>query len=238
MNGGRGKQTFRQSLNNARDSYDSHLSTSGRVGWRESDGERSPARISNLAVKVIDDWRESSEDQMFEHLSEIVRDVRQAIQRKNLASPQKVRLGTGKKIRVRRNYAGGSSNDSNLVGKLAEEFVFEYLTNSLGENSESLRHHSVLGETPGYDISYLDETGERQAVEVKGTKSAKFTSLELTANEFRAAEELGARYTLQLVTQVLTAPKMHYIVDPFKAVEEGSLDATPTGWLIEKFSVE
>jgi len=58
------------------------------------------------------------------------------------------------------------------------------------------------GEKPGWDIHYND--GDYLvAVEVKGTSGSLFSNIELTAQEWKAAQSLGDRYWLYLVTDCL-----------------------------------
>ena len=45
LGGGRSPSRFRNSLKNARDSFDPHVYSSGRVGWRATDDARSPGRL-------------------------------------------------------------------------------------------------------------------------------------------------------------------------------------------------
>ena len=235
INGGRDQQTFRRSLKNARDSYDSHSGESGRVGWRETDTARSPARLSKMAIQVVEDWETRTPDDFFKRISELVRNV-QANNKRELPPVRAAQLEGGKSVRKRAVKRGGRGDRPYIIGKEAEEWVLDYLIESLGDSIQSLRHHPIYGETPGYDISYIDEFDQKQAIEVKGTTAPNFTSFELTDNEFRAAKQLGANYTIWLITNVGNNPIPFKISDPCSELERGNLEITPSEWLVQGFS--
>ena len=86
------------------------------------------------------------------------------------------------------------------------------------------------GLTPGWDIQYQRADGERVAVEVKGTTGPKFPSIEVTAGEWLAAEKEGASYELYLVANVLAAPLIAKIRDPFQLADSGHIELVPMSW--------
>jgi len=49
------------------------------------------------------------------------------------------------------------------------------------------------------DIQYTDADGKPIAVEVKNTTPARFSTIEITANEWASAQEKGSGYVLALV---------------------------------------
>lgn len=61
---GRTLASFANSLKNARDSFDAHVS-SDRVGWRRDNETREPAQLPNLARRVIDLWGARTEDEVW-----------------------------------------------------------------------------------------------------------------------------------------------------------------------------
>jgi len=79
--------------------------------------------------------------------------------------------------------------------------VFRWLKANLPEPvRDSVDWVARRGETPGWDIQYRDESGELIAVEVKASTLSKFTTLEVTSNEWEAAQTKGNHYRLALVT--------------------------------------
>jgi hypothetical protein len=90
-------------------------------------------------------------------------------------------------------------------------------------------HRAGIGETPGWDIDYVDAAGVLQRVEVKGTVSAAFADIELTAGEMRAAVQHGEGYWLYLVASCLTThPKVQAIQDPAALLASGKWTAVAT----------
>ncbi len=143
---------------------------------------------------------------------------------------------------VRRSSAGGDSNGppprtmrsrrSKLIGDHAEEIVYRWLRTSLPEaERDSVEWLAQRGETPGWDIQYVQADSQVIAVEVKGTVSPSFAGIELTANEWAAAERLGETYWLYLVTECESlSPHITPIQDPYRKYSEGEFKAVPTAW--------
>ena len=91
------------------------------------------------------------------------------------------------------------------------------------------------GETPGWDIQYIDADGELVAIEVKGTSATAFTSIELTSGEWNAARKLGVRYWLYLVANCLgVSPKIQALPNPANLADDGGLEVTPVRWRLAK----
>lgn len=89
------------------------------------------------------------------------------------------------------------------------------------------------GLKPGWDIQYCDD-GELTAVEVKGTGGPLFASVEVTAQEWRAAESFGERYWLYLVADCLsTYPSIQRVQDPFALSRSNTLRASQLAWRLE-----
>jgi len=66
---GRTLGSFCNSLKNTRDMFDSHLSTSGRVGWREVGAEREPAALTDEAERVFTNWQIRTDDELWTYVS-------------------------------------------------------------------------------------------------------------------------------------------------------------------------
>lgn len=112
------------------------------------------------------------------------------------------------------------------VGDWAELKVVEFLRR-LGGCAEVV-HRAAQLETPGWDIDYRDATGALHRVEVKGTLGGAFATIDLTANELRAAQEHGDKYWIFLVANCLTdRPRIHRICDPAAKLSHGAWIATP-----------
>ena len=124
------------------------------------------------------------------------------------------------------------SRNAKQVGDRAEAIVHRYLSDQLRQNGGTkLRWVAQKGETPGWDIEYLDAHGELTAIEVKGTGATAFTSVELTQNEWNAARKLGERYRLFLVTECLgISPKFQEIENPARLAAKGELNIVPVRW--------
>lgn len=124
------------------------------------------------------------------------------------------------------------SAHAKATGDRAEAVVHHYLRSRLeAQGARSLRWVADAGETPGWDIEYVDQTGALIAVEVKGTSGRTFRDVELTAGEWRAAAALGERYWLYLVADCLSgAPAIQAIQDPYGRVAGRSMQIEPLVW--------
>ena len=117
------------------------------------------------------------------------------------------------------------STQSKWIGDRAEEAVYHWLKEKLpADQAATLDWHAQRGHTPGYDLSYRDETDQLIGVEVKGTTLARFPSIELTGNEWRAAGDMGSRFRMALVSGVGKADsQIAFLDDP-----SGACGARPT----------
>lgn len=232
---GRQLTTFVHSLKNARDSFDAHISGSGRSGWWQI------PKLGSLASKVVSDWEHKPETDLLNAISEFIVTAHAAPgATAKLSFPP--RRGNRDQTPGVRTSGGGDgrrrSAKSNIVGKKAEEFVVSVLNGSKTVISGSVVHHSMRGETPGYDISYQGVDRRYHRVEVKGTVSLMMTSLELSANERRAAELYGADYAIWIVVDALSSPECIEFLDPASAWVAGRIEIEPSEWLISGFRVD
>ena len=107
-------------------------------------------------------------------------------------------------IKRPRSKTSGSLNQSRIprlgtkkIGDWAEELVYRWLCENLNPGErDTVDWVAQRGETPGWDISYLSATGDQVYVEVKATTSNRFYAIEITGNEWRAAELQGENYIL------------------------------------------
>jgi hypothetical protein len=131
---------------------------------------------------------------------------------------------------VRSSYR--KSKQAKAVGDWAELVVLRYLEDEL-THARELVHRAARGETPGWDIDYLDKSNELQRVEVKGTVSGAFSGVELTAAEMRAAKAHGSNFWLYLVAGCLTDdPKVQPIRDPARKIASGAWVVVPAVYSI------
>jgi hypothetical protein len=135
----------------------------------------------------------------------------------------RVRIGKPNKYR--------QSRRSKVVGDQAERVVFDMLKKTLSPNERSsLRWVAKEREQPGWDLQY-GEASNVTVIEVKGTTGAKFPTLEITANEWMAAEALRERYWLYLVADCLSLrPRIQKLQDPFGKVSAGTYSVAPLVW--------
>lgn len=118
------------------------------------------------------------------------------------------------------------SKKAKEIGDWAELLVVEFLK-SQGGHAEIV-HRAAIQETPGWDIDYRDANGVLHRVEVKGTVGGAFTSIDLTANEMRAAQKHGSEYWIFLVANCLTdRPRIQRICAPGDRLAQGAWVATP-----------
>jgi hypothetical protein len=112
------------------------------------------------------------------------------------------------------------------VGDWAELAALEFLRR-LGGCTDVI-YRAARGETPGWDIDYRDPAGVLNRVEVKGTVGGAFATIDLTANELRAAREHGEAYWIFLVANCLTdRARIQRIRNPAQRVADGAWTATP-----------
>ena len=101
------------------------------------------------------------------------------------------------------------SQQSKKVGDAGERIAFEYemgKVRRLGFDDTQVRWLARDGETPGWDITSLNDAGEPIYIEVKASMGPKMGGLLITANERIAALEHGSHYHLYLVTDVMKLP--------------------------------
>lgn len=123
---------------------------------------------------------------------------------------------------------GGYSKQSKTTGDAGEKAVIKFLE-TCGQDISDIRWVANEGETPGWDVEYRDGNGHLIKVEVKSSQSKTITSVELTANEWRAAEEHRSSFRLALVGACLSLePIIEFIDDPFGKVDTGEVESRPT----------
>lgn len=220
----RSRVQFQRSLKGARDAFDGYHANA-RQGWKSvKQGE--PAPLPSGALEVMQAWMHKPDAELE---SVVIKLLTEADVVESLAPPafglpdvQKVILKPGtvlkpakpseSTLRAFGNQSIRRAANAKRIGDRAERLVEQLLRSEL-EPPEvaSLRHHAVLGEKPGYDLSYT-RAGEHVAVEVKGTTQSEMHSFELTAREVEAAKSFGRRYRIYLVSGVESASPRYQVV--------------------------
>ena len=229
---------FGRSLKNTRDAFDGHRGGK-RVGWRSTDG--GPGPLSTVQEHVRDTWASRSDEDLTEAIEELLTRPLDA----RVESGQSSQGGTGRLaagvVLVRSSEWAPDSEihpksprragREKQIGDLAEALVRDHLIEVLGRSAATtLIHHAALGETPGYDLSFVRD-GARHCVEVKGTVSTSMASFAITRKEWAAAEEFGSRYHLYLVSGVEGAtPVFQVLTDPSNS--EAPLTREPLAWRV------
>ncbi len=124
------------------------------------------------------------------------------------------------------------SRSAKIVGDRAEEIAVRYIRECIA-GATAIRHVAIIGETPGWDIEYVNTAGELNAVEVKGSTGAAFPVFELTSGELMAARRLGPRYWVYLIANCFgSSVRVECIRDPAALIDNGSLTSEPSVWNI------
>jgi hypothetical protein len=70
---GRAPEKFYYSLKNARDRFDAHIPGSGCIGWRDTDPNRTPAKLPAIFDTVLKDAENLTENDIYGRISELIR---------------------------------------------------------------------------------------------------------------------------------------------------------------------
>jgi hypothetical protein len=124
------------------------------------------------------------------------------------------------------------SKKSDKIGKLGEEFVYNYEVKSLQESgnlelaSKVVWHRDdPLNRTPGWDITSYDAQGNLKYIEVKSTEGDSINEILLTRNEVEKLnqESLAKSYYIYLVTDITGKPGIEVLKNPFEYLVKGYL---------------
>jgi hypothetical protein len=124
---------------------------------------------------------------------------------------------------------------SQIAGRRAEEIALKYLRSTLSPGEQAtLAWIADLGEKPGWDIQYRDPAGALVGVEVKGSAGSIFESVDVTANEWFAAERMQEKYLLILVANCLgPKPILEVFPNPALLLARHSISLIPVVYRIE-----
>lgn len=127
---------------------------------------------------------------------------------------------------INKNGSYRKSKRAREVGDWAEAAALTFIRETL--KATSVVHRAAQGETPGWDIDYRDTAGLLHRVEVKGTVSGAFTTIEFTAGELKAARTHSGGYWLYLIAGCLTDhPRLQRIRNPAKRIASRGWGCTP-----------
>ena len=127
------------------------------------------------------------------------------------------------------------SKKSDKVGKLGEEFVFNYEQKFLKDSGFPELAKKVIwhrqektNKTPGWDITSFDLDGNPKLIEVKASAGATISNVILTKNEFEKINEalIHDNYYIYLVSDIVKNPRMEILKNPAKYLSEGKLAIT------------
>jgi len=125
--------------------------------------------------------------------------------------------------------SGRYSRNAKAIGDWAEKLAFQLLKEIKGSRNHT--HRAAIGETPGWDIDYIDQSGKLQRVEVKATQAAAFRNIEITSNELNAARKYADGFSLCLIAKCMSeTPIYQFINNPAAQVDEGEWDIEPTAF--------
>ena len=92
-------------------------------------------------------------------------------------------------------------------------------------------HHAAKGEFPGWDITSYDADGKSIYIEVKASIGKVISTVDITANEWAAAQHAQHkdRYHLYFVTEALSkTPRIEILRAPHTYVTSGELTLDPS----------
>jgi len=133
------------------------------------------------------------------------------------------------------------SKKSDKVGRLGEEFIFEYekerlIANGFPDLAAKVIFHreDALNRTPGWDITSYFEDGSPKLIEVKSSEGDLINDIILTRNEWDKAQDpvLANSYFIYLVTNITDKPKIEILKNPANYVSDGKL-----GISVESYSL-
>lgn len=143
----------------------------------------------------------------------------------------------GGKPGTRRRY----SVESRKVGDAGENAVMlhekqKLLKLGLPNLVPKIVHHAAKGEFPGWDITSYDAEGKAIFIEVKASIGKIISTIDMTANEWAAAQHVlhKDRYYLYFVTEALSkTPRIEILRAPQAYVSRGELALEPSVYQLD-----
>jgi hypothetical protein len=126
------------------------------------------------------------------------------------------------------------SNQSKVVGDMAEHFVYQLLLNGGVPNVKATQVEHVADQKLGWDIQYKNESSDLIRVEVKGSTAPKFSNFELTINELNSLQEHTHNYHFYLVGSCMSeSRKVQVISDMADRLSSKNATTTPLTFRLE-----
>jgi hypothetical protein len=124
------------------------------------------------------------------------------------------------------------SKKSDKIGRLGEEFIFEYekaqlIAKGRRDLAANVIFHreDAIHRTPGWDITSFFEDGTPKYIEVKSSEGDTINDIILTRNEWDRAQDpvLANKYFIYLVTNITNKPKIEILRNPANYIYDGIL---------------
>jgi hypothetical protein len=157
------------------------------------------------------------------------------VNEKNLIKDFAIRPQAKKTSKSGSNKSSGfrRSKKSDKIGKLGEEYIFEYEKDRLikighPELAFKIIWHRDYAEdrTPGWDITSYNEDGSLKLIEVKASEGKVINEVILTKNEWAKAQDISLQnnYYIYFVTNITTSPEIEIMRNPCKFISENPLN--------------
>jgi len=156
-----------------------------------------------------------------------------AVQPVLASGPSLLKVAHGRAKRVPARSFAGSSKRSKIISEAGEQVVLTWLSSNLPDTQlKTLKDVGSKGNNPGWDFQYKS-AGQLHVIEVKSSAAHAMTSVRLTVDEWQAAQQLGDRYSIYLVTRALSkTPEIEILSNPAAAIDSGELDISPSAYRI------
>ncbi len=182
---------------------------------------------------ILDFYLEVVEDPAIPDIDELVEASLPKVEASVVESYLNFQPRSPKKARNTGGKGGGQrrSKVSKKVGNAGELTVLraekkKLIQAGLTELAAKIDHHAARGDTPGWDITSYDLSGAKIYIEVKATKGKQINGIEITRNEWKAANDpkIAEQYWIYLVKEALSqSPKIEVFKHPAKRVATGEL---------------
>jgi len=139
------------------------------------------------------------------------------------------------------------SKKSDKVGKLGEEFVYNFERKILIQAGQTELADRVIwhrqdstNRTPGWDITSYDTNGRPKLIEVKASSGKTISDVVLTTNELAKMQEYQEEdnYFLYLVSNIIEKPVIEVLRNPAKYISQGSMSLSVESYLLRLGVVE
>ena len=200
--------------------------------------------LRNDIKEFINSYQEIVLDPQSDNLDFLAESTKQEEKPKNFDyqpkefSPREKKTKSAKKISiVKKAKKKRQTQESKKIGRAGEDYVYKFEYNKLIKaNKKDLANkidkHYEKYEYPGWDITSFDTNGEKIFIEVKSTKGEVINDLDITDNEWEAAQKERTNYYVYLVNKVLTENIQIFeiIKNPADCVEKKQISLSVSVW--------